>query len=114
MAFNQLDLKRIEKAAEAFLAKHRPPPHIRPQLDFEYIVHNQTIELLEVRPHWQHPDEIMKRPFAKATYYRARNQWSVYWMRGNLKWSPYDTPHTDTIERFFQLVSEDKWGCFFG
>ena len=114
MAFNELDLKRIEKAAEAFMAEHRPPPHIRPQLDFEYRVQNQTVELLEVRPRWDNPSEIMKRPIAKATYYRVRSQWNIYWMRGNLTWSPYETPHANSIDKFFKLVGEDKWGCFFG
>jgi hypothetical protein len=114
MAFNELDLKRIEKAASAFLAERRPPLHIRPQLDFEYRVDNQTVELIEVRPQWDDPTKVMRRPFAKATYFRVRGQWNVYWMRGNLKWAPYETPHVGTIERFFKLVGEDEWGCFFG
>ena len=114
MAFNDLDLKRIEKAAEAFMAERRPPPHIRPQLDLEYQIHNQTVELLEVRPAWNCPSEVMRRPIAKATYFRVWNQWNVYWMPGNLKWSPYETPHANSIEQFFKLVGEDKFCCFFG
>ncbi len=29
MAFSELETKRVEKAVEAFMKKHRPPPHIR-------------------------------------------------------------------------------------
>ena len=36
MAFNDLEKKRIEKAMVVFLAKRRPPPHIRPDLDISY------------------------------------------------------------------------------
>ncbi len=36
MAFNDLDKKRIEKAMDAFLEKHRPPAHIRAELDIGY------------------------------------------------------------------------------
>jgi Protein of unknown function (DUF3024) len=114
MAFNEMDLKRIAKAAEAFLAEHRPPVHIRPKLDFEYRVDGQSVELLEVRPKWDRPTEIMKRPIAKTTYVRTQNIWKIYWMRGNLTWHPYETSQAKSIDGFFALVGEDKYGCFFG
>lgn len=114
MAFNEIDLKRIEKAASDFLAARRPPPHIRAQVDLEYSIHNQTIELMEVRPRWNKHSEIAKRPFAKATFVRATNEWRIYWMRGNLKWHAYDPPNATSIVQFFKLVDEDRYGCFFG
>ena len=114
MAFNELDLKRIEKAALDFLALRRPPPNIRAQVDLEYTIHNQTIELLEVRPRWNKPSEIARRPFAKATFVRTANEWRIYWMRGNLKWHVYDPPSVATVVQFFELVNEDPYGCFFG
>ena len=114
MAFNEIDLKRIENAAADFLALRRPPLHLRNQLDLEYTIHNQTIELMEVRPCWNKPGEIGKHPFAKATFVRTSNEWRIYWMRGNLKWHAYDPPSTNTIAKFFKLVDEDHFGCFFG
>ena len=114
MAFNEVDLKRIEKAASAFMAEHRPPAHIRSQLDYEYQIAGQSVELVEVRPRWDRPSEIMKRPFAKATYVRSQKYWKVYWMRGNLTWSPYETSEAKTIDQFFAIVGADKLGCFFG
>jgi len=114
MAFHDLEIKRIQNAADAFMAARRPPAHIRKALDYDYTLHNQTIELLEVRPRWDNPAEIMKRPFAKATYVKASNQWRVYWMRGNLKWHPYEPPVASSIQAFFELVNLDAHSCFFG
>lgn len=114
MAFNDLDLKRIQKAADAFLAAKRPPAHIRAQLDHEVAIRNQSVEVLEVRPVWNNPTEILKSPFAKATFVRSTNEWRVYWMRGNLKWHAYDPPVAASVQGFFDLVKEDRYGCFFG
>ena len=68
MAFNDLDRKRIEKAMDAFLAKRRPPPHIRPDLDFGYRVTDQSVEILEIRPQWDDRSIIHERAIAKATF----------------------------------------------
>ncbi|WP_414638958.1 DUF3024 domain-containing protein [Aquabacterium sp.] len=56
----------------------------------------------------------MKRPIAKATFVRTQSIWKIYWMRGNLTWHPYETSQTNSIDGFFKLVGEDKYGCFFG
>jgi hypothetical protein len=44
MAFNDFDMKRIEKAMDAFLAKRRPPAHIRTDLDIGYRISGQSVE----------------------------------------------------------------------
>lgn len=114
MAFNELDLRRVQKAAEAFLARRRPPVHLRRQVDLAYRVLGQSVELVEIRPVWDQPAELLHRPFAKATFVRARHEWRVYWMRGNLRWHPYDPPVAATVQGFFDLVDEDRFHCFFG
>jgi len=73
MAFNDIERKRIERAVEGFLEKRRPPPHIRPKLDFGYRISGQSVELFEIRPRWDKPDEKREHPFAKATYVRTRD-----------------------------------------
>ena len=45
MPFNDLQEKRIENALDKFLAKRRPPPHIRKDLDIGYRLSGQSIEL---------------------------------------------------------------------
>jgi len=58
MAFNDLDRRRIENAMGRFLAKRRPPPHIRPELDIGYRLQDQSVEILEIRPQWDDPSII--------------------------------------------------------
>lgn len=115
MAFNDLDRKRIEKAMAAFLAKRRPPPHIRPELDIGYRLIEQSVEIFEIRPQWDNPSIIREHPFAKATYVRTQNLWKVFWKRADLKWHGYESASTvKSIEEFLVAVDTDPYGCFFG
>ncbi len=116
MAFSELEAKRIEKAVGAFIDKHRPPPHIRPELDLAFRISGQSVEIFEIRPRWKgEPGEIMEHPVAKATYIKTQELWRVYWMRADLKWHGYPpTPQVGSIEKFLALVAEDKHVCFFG
>jgi hypothetical protein len=52
MPFNDLENKRIKNALDKLLAKRRPPPHIRTELDIGYQLTGQSVELLEIRPQW--------------------------------------------------------------
>ncbi len=115
MPFNDLEKKRIENALDKFLAKRRPPPHIRKELDFSYALSNQSIELLEIRPQWDDPAIIHRRPFAKANYVKAQGCWKVFWMRASLKWQGYEpTPTVASIDEFLAVVDQDQYGCFWG
>ena len=115
MAFNDLDSKRIANAMAAFLAKRRPPPHIRPELDIGYRLIGQSIEIFEVRPQWDNPSIIREHPFAKATYVRTQNLWKLFWKRSDLKWHGYEPALTvKSIEEFLAAVDADPHGCFFG
>jgi hypothetical protein len=42
MPFNDLEKKRIENALGKFLAKRRPPPHIRKDLDIGYCLSGES------------------------------------------------------------------------
>ena len=68
MAFNDLERKRIENTVGAFVEKLRPPPHIRPKLDFGFRVIGQSIELFEIRQQWDQPKIRHEYPFAKSTF----------------------------------------------
>jgi hypothetical protein len=48
MAFSEIELKRIERDIEAFMAKRRPPPHLRSQLDLSHRVVGESVELFEI------------------------------------------------------------------
>lgn len=40
---------------EAYLEKHLPAPHIRPELDLGYRIRGQSVEIFEIRPVWRRP-----------------------------------------------------------
>ena len=115
MAFSEIEIKRCEKELDAFLQKHRPPPHIRDQLDLGYRIDGQSVELFEIRPKWKNPSEKQEEPVARTKYLKSRREWHVYWMRADLKWHPYDpVPEVQTLKEFLDVVAEDKHACFFG
>lgn len=115
MALSEFEAKRVEKAVLAFLQKHRPPPHVRPELDLGYRIIGQSVELFEIRPRWDKPSEKRQYPFAKATYVRSTGIWKVYWQQADLKWHAYDpAPQVGSLEKFLEIVAEDKHACFFG
>ncbi|ONF45202.1 hypothetical protein BTO32_01650 [Marinobacter lutaoensis] len=115
MAFNDLERKRVEKAAKAFMEKHRPPAHIRNELDLAFRISGQSLEIYEIRPKWRSPEEKMELPAAKATYVKTQKVWKVYWQRRDLKWHAYPPqPEVDSVEKFLELVGKDESACFFG
>lgn len=115
MAISEFEIKRCERAVEKFLKERRPPAHIRNQLDFGYRIENQSVELVEIRPRWNNPEEKMESPFAKATYVKKEKLWKIYWQRQDLKWHSYTpVPTVKYFEEFLVVVGEDANACFFG
>lgn len=115
MAFNDIERKQAERAVGAFVEKHRPPPHIRPELDLGYRVYNQSVEIFEVHPAWRAPDERMEHMVAKTTFVRTQRVWKVYWQRADLRWHAYPpAPEVESLEEFLALVEKDEHACFFG
>lgn len=70
MAFDEFTRHRIEKAVGTFIEKRRPPAYMRKDLDLGFSVRAQSVEIFEIRPHWQNPEEIIHSPIAKTTYVR--------------------------------------------
>jgi hypothetical protein len=116
MAFNELEAKCIEKAMSAFMARRRPSPEIRPDLDLGYRVSAQSVEIFEIRPAWRGaPGEVTEQPVAKTTYVRTQRLWRVFWMRADLRWHVYPpAPTVDTFDTFLSHVERDEHACFFG
>ncbi|WP_163717713.1 DUF3024 domain-containing protein [Mangrovibacterium lignilyticum] len=102
-------------ALENFLAKRRPPEHLRDQIDLNYKIEDQSIILFEERPHWQKPGVTIESKIAKAAWVKARQCWKIYWLRADLKWHSYQpAAEVQTIEEFLKVVDEDSHGCFWG
>jgi hypothetical protein len=115
MPLSEFKFEKAKQALDAFMAKRRPPEHIRPELDFEYRIEDQSIELLEVRPYWDDPAQILRMPFAKATYVKSADHWKVFWKRASGKWETYaPQPTVNSVEEFTGIVHADAHYCFFG
>jgi hypothetical protein len=115
MAFSEFEIKRREKAIEKFMAKHRPPAHIRNKLDFGSRIENQSVEIFEIRPQWNNPSNKMEAAVAKALYVKTQNHWKIFWQRSDLKWHSYEPlPTVTRLEDFLKAVGEDQYHCFFG
>jgi len=115
VAYSELDRKRIERDVAKVMERQRPPPHIRPELDLDYRVDRQSVEIFEVRPRWDNPAEKMEHPVAKAKFVRSQNVWRVFWMRRDLKWHAYEpNAAVSSLESFLSVVERDEYCCFFG
>ncbi|MBK9733119.1 MAG: DUF3024 domain-containing protein [Chitinophagaceae bacterium] len=115
MAIDALQTLDVIEAMENFIARKRPPEHIRAQLDLGYKIENQDIFVFEIRPKFEKPSEKRASPIAKTTFVKAKNHWKVFWMRADLKWHSYTPmPTVKTVNEFCKLVEEDKHYCFFG
>jgi hypothetical protein len=115
MTMSEFEIRRIEKAVDAFMEKRRPPPDIRKEVDLGFRIKGQSIELFEVRPAWRDPGRYLEEAIAKATYIKVKQAWRVYWQRADLKWHSYEPcPQVKSIEEFLSLVDREEYRCFFG
>lgn len=115
MALSEFEAKKIERATSEFLEARRPPIDIRAELNLDVRVSGQSVQIIEVRPHFREPSRIIESPVAKATYIQKAQRWKIYWMRSDLKWHSYTpAPESRSIEEFFAIVNADDAGCFFG
>jgi hypothetical protein len=116
MSLSEFETKRFEQIVQRYVDQHRPPPHIRPELDLGCRVNGQSVEIFEIRPVWRGlPGEKMEHPVAKATYVKSRSIWKVYWQRADLKWHRYDPDsEVKSLKGFVAVVEKDEFCCFYG
>ena len=114
MAFNQLELKRIDKQVGEFCRK-RVPVKIQSQLRYNYRVENQNVILYEERPKRDKSCEWLPLDFAKLSYIKQHNIWKLYWKRASGKWKLYE-PKSEgrNLKVLIDTIREDWYGCFFG
>jgi hypothetical protein len=115
MALSEFEAKRCAKLVAKFIERRRPPPHIRDQIDLSFRIRGQSVEILEVRPHWHNKTQMLERSIAKTTYNKSKRHWEVFWQMADLKWHRYEPhPEVKSIEDFLAIVEHDECGCFFG
>jgi hypothetical protein len=109
MSLSEFEVKKIEKIVGEFIENKRPPAHIRNELDLDYRIKDQSVEIFEIRPVWNNPEEKLESPVAKATFVKKNNIWKVYWQRADLKWHSFEPePEVKSIKQFVSLVDQDK------
>lgn len=110
---DSLQALRIIEVMEPFIARRRPPEHVRKELDLGYRIEEKSVIMFEIRPQFNKPDVIHHYDFAKATYVKKDDIWKVYWMRASGKWELYEPkPMVGKLKVWVKLVDEDKYGCF--
>ena len=105
----------IGKQLADYLETKRPSEEQRGKLDLGYTIKDQSIELFEIRPQWNDPNQQTHMPIAKTIYVKSRGIWKVYWMPSTLKWTLYEpTPEVSSIHEFIDIVDKDEHHCFWG
>jgi GTP-binding protein EngB required for normal cell division len=115
MAFSKEEHEKWETLVGQYIEEQRPPERIRDQVDLSYSIEDQSIEIFEIRPRFDNPEEKVREMAAKTTWVKRQQIWKVYWQRADLKWHIYEpVPQVDTLEEFITLVEEDEFACFWG
>ena len=115
MAISEFETKRCEKYVSEYVAKHRPPPHVRNEVDLCYRIEDQSIIIYELRSVWNKPDNKVEVMVAKTTYVKKTKKWKVFWHKSDMKWHGYDPmPEVNSLEELLTLLEEDKHCCFYG
>lgn len=115
MAFSKFEIAKINKAVNSYIEKHRPPVHLRHEIDLGFRLTDQSVEIFEIRPVWQDESKKMEHSVAKATFTKNQDMWKIYWLRADLKWYRYEPrPDVKTIDEFLTIVEEDEYACFYG
>jgi hypothetical protein len=115
MSLSEFEIKKTEKVVGEYIESKRPAPHIRKELDLAFEIKDQSVEIFEIRPRWNNPEEYHNIPVAKATYVKTQKVWKIYWQRADLKWHSYEPDSTvKNIEEFISVVEQDKHACFWG
>jgi len=115
MALSEFEIKKFEKIVREYVEKHRPPAHLRNEVDLSFRIRAQSVEIFEIRAMWNDPTEKIEEFVAKATYVKSGNIWKIFWQRADLKWHSYQPePEVKTLEEFLDVVERDEYCCFFG
>lgn len=115
MALSEFETARARKVLGEFIDRRRPPSHLRDEIDIDYRITGQSVEVVTIRPAWDRPNEKIESAVAKATFVRSRQVWRIYWKRADLKWHLYEpAAEVGQLSEFVHVVDEDAHGCFWG
>ena len=115
MAISEFETKRCEKYVSEYIAKHRPPAHIRNEVDLCYRIEDQSIIIYELRSLWNNPDKKIESMVAKTTYVKKSKTWKIFWYKSDMKWHSYaPVPEAKSLVEFLSVIESDDNACFYG
>jgi len=115
VALSEFEHHMVKRLVEEFVARERPPAHLRGEVDLTYRISNQSVVIFLVRPAPRDPAAKIEDGVGKATYVKRTGVWKVYWCGADLRWHGYTPkPVVDSFAEFLQLLDEDAWNCFWG
>ncbi|WP_368643330.1 DUF3024 domain-containing protein [Castellaniella ginsengisoli] len=113
MALSELELARVHRTMGAYIARRRPRPEIRDELDIGYSVENQSVIVHEDRRLYD--GSRMIEPVAKVTWVKTQRIWKIFWMRADLRWHGYEPlAAARTLDKVLEEIDADPYGCFWG
>jgi hypothetical protein len=114
VAFDELELKRIERAVGELCRRCSPPQHAD-GLRTVYEVESHSVTAHEERSPWDGVGEWTRRGIARLRFSSARREWRLYWRRQDLRWHRYDPDEMPAdLDSLVAMVEADKYGAFFG
>ena len=84
VTLSEFEIKRCEKLVAEFIQRRRPPAHLRKEADLAFRISGQSVELLEIRPHWTGKGKPIEHRIAKATYNKRNHGWKIFWQRAEI------------------------------
>jgi hypothetical protein len=114
MAFNDIELRRIEQVVGGF-CRDRIPDHLRSQIKVFYEVRGYEVKILESRPSFVKSHEWTETQVARLKYDPKTMGWHLYWMRASGKWQEYPEIKAATDLKFMiNEIQEDPHRVFWG
>jgi hypothetical protein len=108
----EIAAKVVERYAAA-----KVPPEVQDAAKLEVETEGNSITIWECRPPWkpEYGPEWTRMGIARFRYSPGEKSWTVYWMRGDLKFHRYTLIGPQSgIGPLLDEVARDPHGCFWG
>lgn len=113
MAFNRIELEKIEHILDAFIVRRLPPKKYANEIAHEYSIEKNNIFIKTIRTPANRPRKV--DPISKIKYIQKTGEWKLYWVRYNDKWEEYNGDLKPTnLEGCIHIIERDKYGVFWG
>ena len=114
MAFNDIEIRRIEKVVGGFCTD-RIPDHLRTQVKVFYEVRGYEIKIIESRPTMMGSHLWSENPIARLKYDPETMEWKLFWGRRSGKWQRYtDLKPARDLKSVISEIRNDPHQLFWG